>query len=325
MLPYKFNFGRETLAREFKEFTIPSGLFPQNAPLLEWCKSSVWSFNPIVEKAIINYFDQFYHKYRIALADHPNAELFIGVDDHGSAHGIPFQGDILHTHVHRHLQKAITPFTKMEWIPLSYTQSGTEGQLQTNPRLDHYLKEAEKSNALVENHQMNYTNWRTRFDKYTRKLVDLFNESDTKTEFLEYLQTRAPDVHKEVTRPEFRLLQKKYPDIRAMIQKQEGVYYWMCRWKDERLRHIRNSKPKKVSMKQRHRATRFGPQRILSKTSEMFPYWFAHNQDMRLYVLKFTFDSSSSSENVLSSVSKYKRDYIVKNGQTTEEPCCVPV
>lgn len=321
MIRYQFKqfLGLETLTREYKEFTIPAGFFtPYGDLMLNLAQSSEWRFNHLVKRSIRTYMDSFVDKYRNAFLN-PNSgtdygELWIGVNDKGLVSGIPYQGEIDPSIV-----QTKHPDTIVEWIPVDIDSS----QLieSTNPRVTHFVTEVTKSMNLLRTQKISYCSWRNEFNRYTLKLVELFNNPTTRQEFLTYVRTHSPETYNQVSASNFVMEQKKYKDIRHYIERKEGVYYWMCRWKDHRLREIRQTKPARVSMKQRHRASRFGPKRILSKVSDMIPYWMAHNDNMKLYLLRFVFRRN---ENTVIDEGALKRTLIVKHGKVTEEPCCVP-
>lgn len=316
----KFHFqqsiGRETLSREYKAFTLNTSLLGvMGDRLLPLARSGKWQFNHLVYRSISVYFSQFHKKYQEAFQtiDEPG-ELWIGVDDRGMVHGIPIQGtldlDLLK-------KSCPDPNTIVEIFPVEFDTNlcRIPGK---NPRVSSFIKEFEATNTLFEARNAAYRVWRNNFDKYTKKLVDLYNDPVTREEFLLYLSEHSPETLADLKH--FSIEQKKFLEIRGYIERKEGVYYWMCKWKDDQLAQIRAQKPKKFSVKQRHRSTRYGPVRILSNVQEMVPYWFHRNVGMNLYVMKWTFLKVDHHKPPC-----FRRSLIVKNGILTPEPCCVPM
>lgn len=319
----RFRFGQalgpETLHREYKEFTIPAHLLTQkfsHQTLIDLCHTGKWTFNDLVKRAILSYFDQYHEKYKHAFCNPASGteggELWIGVDDTGDVHGIPFVGDLA-----AQIELPQDAETVMEWFPIEYTPQ--DACPTPSKRLQHYLKEEANSSRLLREHQMSYTKWRSEFNVYTRKLKALFDDDTTKHQFFDYVRKKSPETFREISLPHFRMEQKRYMDIRHFVERKEGVYYWMCQWKDMKLRELRLRKPPKVSKKHLHRSTRYGPKRILSKVREMIPLWMSQNEGLRLYVLKMTFSPGAEHS------SAWKRALIVKHGKTTAEPCCIPL
>lgn len=311
MLSFRHFLGHETLTREFKEFALlPECLSPFHRRLPMWCRTGQWNetLTRVVEKSLSSYCTQYVEKYRHAFHK-TGGELWIGVNDKGICTGIPFAS--ARAKPFQTLDGAV-----VEWIPLAYESTDLP---DVHPRLVQYFGEVAHTSRIQREHSMHYRRWRSEFDVYARRLVDLFRDARTRTEFLSFLSHASPETYAEVTRPGFVMQQKHFREIRDCIEQQQGVYYWMCKWKDDHLSRIRMRKPMKVSRKQRQRAERFGPLRILSKVSEMIPYWMQRNPHLRLYVLKLTFAP------VLEVAPKFERGLIVKNGVTTDEPCCVPL
>lgn len=316
--------GHETLSREFKAFTLPSALLePFGEKLLPLAHSGKWQFNHLVYRTLSSYFMQFHDKYGDAFQSLDNkngdGELWIGVDDRGIIHGIPVQGTLDMDLIRSYCP---SPDTKIDLFPVSFDREKYSIHLpSTNPRITKFLREFTSTNTLFEARNANYRRWRSEFDTYTRKLVELYRDPLTKNEFMEWLRTYSPETHDSIlSTHDFTVEQKKYHEIREYVQRKEGVYYWMCKWKDERLSEIRSRKPRKFSLKQRHRSTRYGPKQILSNVTGMIPYWFDRNVGMNLYVMRWTFPKTGNP-----CPTSFKRSLIVRHGVVTPEPCCIRV
>lgn len=318
MLHFGQFLGRETLSREFKGFALPTALLtPLGDKLLPLAHSGKWQFNHLIYRTLSIYFSQFHDKYQDAFQTvEDDCELWIGVDDSGKIHGIPVKGTLDIDLIRAYCP---SPDTVVELFPVSFAR---EQIPSPHPRITKFLRDFTSTNMVYEASNSAYRVWRTEFDVYTQKLVDLFNHPDTKGEFMEWLKIHSPETHHLiVSTHNFTIEQKKFPEIRDYVQRKEGVYYWMCRWKDERLAHIRAKKPTRMTMKHfQARSMRYGPQRILANVPEMIPYWFDRNVGMNLYVMRWTFKVGVRKERT-----KFKRSLIVKHGVVTPEPCCVRV
>lgn len=298
--------GRETLTTEYKLFALPPALLtPLSEQLVRLVSTGEWTFNHIVERTLKAYIAQFHDRYRDAYSTLESpGQLWIGVHDSGTVHGIPYQGELCLDKLRAHCPDPTTVFELFE-----VDTSGVVSNTKPHPRLVHYLCEQRKSDILIRDRKAAYIKWSREFRIYTRKLTELYHTPSTRAEFLEYLTEH--DVR--LDNLPHRIEQKKYHEIRDMMQKKQGIYYWLCKWKDERVRAVLARKPKKVSMKQRHRATRYGPDRILSNVAEMIPYWLPANENMKLYLLRLTFHNKS--------LVGAKNARVVVNDQ----PCCVPI
>ena len=92
-LTYNDYIGRETIVREYKEFTLVPDIDQKDAEKL--IKSSEWMFNYNIKDGLLKYIKNFVPKYISAFMESksktPNGELYFGINDFGFVHGIPYQ------------------------------------------------------------------------------------------------------------------------------------------------------------------------------------------------------------------------------------------
>jgi hypothetical protein len=97
---YNTIYTKETDHKEFKSFFTDISIinsFIDNHSL-KLLQSGHWIFNPVTIKTIKTYFKTYLPKY-IACYSHPlctsnGGELYIGIDDDGIMHGIPYKGEL---------------------------------------------------------------------------------------------------------------------------------------------------------------------------------------------------------------------------------------
>ena len=91
--------GRETLLREYKEFTLNmTGLQIEDTLAESLCMSGKFVFNDYVDRNIAKYIQTYIPKYTTAFfnprSNIRSGKLFIGVNDLGLVKGIPYIGSL---------------------------------------------------------------------------------------------------------------------------------------------------------------------------------------------------------------------------------------
>lgn len=321
------NIGPETISIEYKEFTLLSHFLTYTEDeIIHMIKSAIipTNFNEIVMTSLVHYLKQYVIKYRDAFL-HPSSEithgkLHIGVDDKGRVHGIPYCSIFNAELLDKYIPELREWCTEVEISPVN--TYNTYNTYNEHPRLSHYLKEQQKIKEMKTSREMRYERWKKEFDYYTRKLVDLYNDSESHRDFLDYVNKNAPEIYQMVKKG-YKLEQQNYMVIREYLERKEGVYYWVCKWKDEKLAEIRQRKPKPVNLKIIQKSTKYGPKRIFCKVNEMIPYWIQKNKEMGLYLLTFHYKKDNT---ILDIKNEKIRTVIQKKikGEMIDIPCCLP-
>ena len=159
---YGQSLGKETIASEYKEFSFyHSGIPYDKKEITEFLTSFRWDFNDLVRKSIKNYLDIYLPKYACAFLDQnsetDHGELYIGVDDNGFVHGIPYQGEIGGIGEIGEIGITSTSdwkkYVKIEFIPVSYSHKPVKEVL---PAMSNYFQRHEKTQSIVRTHARKY-------------------------------------------------------------------------------------------------------------------------------------------------------------------------
>lgn len=341
--------GRETVFKEYKKISFHHiGLPFDDDVARKYIESFQWNFNEMIEQSLLKYASIYLPKYACAFLDShtPNDEpgsLTIGVEDDGMISGIPYQGvltaDYLSSITLKNLiiedENGISqPYQlpqifQVEVIPIEYKNKNIPS---VHPQLSVYLQKKKDFDDKIDSHSKKYMKWQAKNDLYSGKLVDLYENPESKKEFLNYLRKwKKYEMIQRVKNGE-KIEQQRYDKIREFRERGDNLYYWLCMWKDEMLENIRKKKPireKAYKNIMSRMETIYSPSHILVNAGDLVPWWMQHNEGMNLYVVRFTF-------------SKEKKDEIKKKGWSIrfidhlrrsvkcfrtivdDQPCCLP-
>jgi hypothetical protein len=108
---YLDDLGCETQENEYKVFTLNPLSMGKNDGF-DLLKTGKWSFEDVVKPILKSYIKTYFPKY-IATFSHPkttvkNGSFYIGVDDDGIVHGIPYMGELNSDFIHKEILKNIS-------------------------------------------------------------------------------------------------------------------------------------------------------------------------------------------------------------------------
>ena len=75
-----------------------------------------------------------------------------------------------------------------------------------------------------------------------------------------------------------------HEDICKVMNDITNVYYWVTRFKDERMKFIKSLKPTRPIVK-----TNIYPNCLISTIEKMIPNWMNNNENMNLFLIKVSF------------------------------------
>jgi hypothetical protein len=331
------NFGIETLENEYKEFTFNhSGLEIDEDEAENLIKSSIWCFNDMIIESLKKYFKIYVAKYASAFLNEESessaGHFYIGINDDGTISGIPFQGEIDINFIKFEIKKVINKYIysddiesihksiSVELLNVNYTPFKIK---RYTPIYERYLLQKTKLKAKKQQFKLDMKKWNHIHDRYAQKLVDLFNNSSTRNELMNYIGKQDPKNNViDIIKTDYVLDVKKHDEINELKNNPTEPYYWVCKFKDEHLEIIRKARPipnfkKKIS-------TYIKPIAILLKISNMIPWWMQNNKDMKLFIIKINFIKNKDNKDVyyLDNFSK-----LIKCIRTKyeEKPYCRPI
>ena len=311
-MEYGVNYGNESLQTEFKEFTFNhGGLEIDSEKAEELVQSSYWCFNNMILESIKKYFKVYIPRYTSAFLNEQSltnkGEFFIGISDDGIVQGIPFQGSINIEELQDELNKIITTFIKADNIDilkesislelLEVKYSSKKISKYTN-LYNEFISLKEKNIQRKVDNKKKLNNWVDIHNRYTQRLVDLFNKPIIRHELLNYIKKEDPTNDVIATMENGYLLEiRNHEEINELKNYSKDPYYWLCKFKDERLDKIRKSRPVAVCSKQT--TNNFvNPLCIIIKISNMIPWWMQNNENMKLYIIKIKFRKNPNNKNI---------------------------
>ena len=126
----------------------------------------------------------------------------------------------------------------------------------------------------------------------------------------------------------YQIKQKSFEEIREFrMAGEENIYYWICQWKDDMMEEIRKKKPLREKAFRNillHSETIYGPMHFFIKARNVIPWWMQYNQDMNLYVIRFTFQKPSFPINISYTDHSGKECRCYRMINAEKQPCCMP-
>ena len=357
---YEYNtvLTKETDRTEFKSFftdisTINSfidmsmsGLGSKNS--LKLLQSGYWFFNPITIKTIKTYCKTYLPKY-IACYSHPHStsnggEFYIGIDDDGVMHGIPYKGDLKINFkkiidkifeerlmsfkddcINEYKQHVNIELIKLKTHPANLINHNQPYQSQP---YQYYIDKVSTQEKIYHKYLLNKKKWEELFSQYTSKLHVLLNKENFRLEIIEYIRSNTSTNYDLIAdlRTGKKYKQQTYTEISKIKDDKTNIFYWVIRFKDARISFLKNIKPKCPKLYYNDNTPNF----ILCNVPLMIPTWLERNTSLNLYIIKITIGGNISPTKFL----KYKDMFTKKwkcgyrtmhNHSIPQFPRCEPI
>lgn len=338
---YKFNnfFGEETLDTEFK---VPSmnfcGTMISDDIAVKMLKSNKFIFNDAILSNIIKSMSYYFLKYFTAFMNSnlQHAELYYGINDFGTIVGFPYMGDFNIDIVKKNIIKIISPeniksrFIKkdiekmfdIELIEIDYTHQ------KDNNLYSKFIKQQQYNYLKISSYQRNINKINNNLSLYATKLLTIITNKRTQKELIDYIYNHLE--YKDIKL--FYKLQKQiklgnypiYPSHEMIqIYKEDNttVYYWLTRFKDDRIAFIRSLRPMRPTLN-----NSINPNCLISMIEPMIPNWMNHNENMQLYLIKISFYPNKINDDDKVIYYNYDGEYIycIRDVDAFGMPCCTP-
>ena len=298
MLQFNEFIGKETLIKEYKEFSLfKKCINITNTQAELYCENKIFNFNNDVISNLKQYIKEYIPKYACGYwnAGIEDGELFIGINDFGLVKGIPY--------------KETTPFP-IEYIKKKIYKAiessiFTESELSNRPDpiLVELIEVIPPSNPLEKNHQ-EYTDylskkdiflkkynlflkehqeWKEKYEIVNFKLVDIFNNSNTRNDLIKYVKLKDKNnIVISLLESDFQLEQISGEKMKDLKLDKNNPYYWVTTYKDEYIEEYKKNKPIFNDTFSRINT----PYNLLIGVGDMIPYWLNNNFNMKLYVIR---------------------------------------
>lgn len=336
---YLDDLGFETEEQEYKVFTLNSFIVGGNNGF-KLLKSVIWSFDALIESTLKSYINTYFVKY-ISTFSHPrtmvkSGSLYIGVDDDGLVHGIPYSGELteefIKSQISHNLNKLrgannydcvqkYIDLTKIEIIKLDkkdYESRLEDCGLDIDFSSKTYLKI--KSNMKIDEEKYSEyitkkRRWQKFFKSIPQKINDIMNDKKIRGQIIDLIKKKSTSTTK---------LSPQYKNIYGYCEIKDD--YWNMiyelksdkkfdKFTQESVGKIRNNTLSPIYWALVWRDLKTAPSKILKprphrlkynykqysmlmtvQVPKMIPSWIKHNPKLNLYVVKISFSGNISPE-----------------------------
>jgi hypothetical protein len=301
MLHFNEFIGKETLKKEYKEFSLFKKCINITSKQAEiYCENKIFDFNDNVISNLKQYIKEYIPKYACGYwnADIEDGELIIGVNDLGLVKGIPYKETTKPfpiEYIKKKIYKAIESFIytdsdksvrpepipiKIELIEVIPPHSPIE---KNHPEYTEYLSKKDfflkKYNLFLKKYQ----EWKDKYEIVNFKLIDIFNNPTTRNLLKEYVKLKDKDnIVISILDSDYQLEQISGEKMRDLKLDKNNPYYWVTTYKDEFIDEYKKNKPLFTDIFTRSNV----PYNLLIGVGDMIPYWLNHNSDMKLYIIR---------------------------------------
>lgn len=340
MIGYKYNdyIGSETLEKEYKLFTFhPKGIdidIHDYKYIEELFITGKWIFNDIVLKNLEYYINYYIPKYSTGFlnkqTDILKGELYIGVTDDGIIKGIPFKGELDINKIYKNVKqilesdKIFTNTNLMDYIDIELIE--VERDTNNLAKKHHKLIQKYTSNKIIyenklQKYKKNISRWRKLIRYSASKLHLMLNDNITRKELIEYIQKHDKKQYKiiELLKTTYQFEKTTGEAINKLKENKNNVWYWICKWKDEKLEFIKTIKPIPPSQQ----SNKIYPLNILITIIDMIPTWI-NKENINLYLIKFIFKKPSKGLDIYYKNNDGKLITCYRNTCIHNGPSCVP-
>lgn len=336
---YLDDLGCETEEKEYKVFTINHCVIGKNDGF-KLLKSGIWSFDDLIKPTLKSYIHTYFPKY-ISTFSHPNTRvtsgsLYIGIDDDGLVHGIPYLGDLTEEFIKKQIAdtlsklrgandydcvKKYVDLAKVEVIRLdktSYESKVEDCGLDIDFSSKMYIEI--KSNMKIEDtnrseYLVKKRRWESFFNSIPQKITDIINDRKIRSQILDLIRRKGKSTVK---------FNPQYKNIYAYCDIKNDYWNMITRLKSDKpfdkvtfesAEKIRNDMLSPIYWGLVWRDLKTSPSKCLKpepyrlkynykqysmliacQVPKMIPSWIKNNPKMNLYVVKITFSGNISPE-----------------------------
>lgn len=326
--------GKETISKEYKEFTFFKTDNNFELDQLEnYCATNEFDFNDLVLENLKIYIKQYIPRYATSFwnSQIKQSEFYIGVDDYGIVKGIPYKGilpiDFIHEKIHKSFSKYIGTDDPLLRADLRNISIKTEfikvvpfiPETAHHPDYLDFLKKKEiflqKYNSFLEK----YKSWKEKYNIINYKLVDIVNTSWSRKMLKEYVAS-FPNTEQiqELLDGDFKLESISGEELKFIKLDKTNMYYWVTEYKDHLTEQYKNSKP--IFHEIFNKMIPFN----LFISCELIPYWMK-NKDMNLYVLKISMDILEKPTQYYSYYDFFQKKWLKYKRIVDQQPMCLQI
>jgi len=300
MLHFNEFIGKETLTKEYKEFSLfKKSINITSKQFEKYCENNIFDFNDSVLSNLKQYIKEYIPKYACSFWNSgiENGEIIIGVNDLGLVKGIPYKEtepfpfDYFKKKILKSIESYIftedsetdnlTDNIKIELIEVIPPYNKPDEKF--HPEYNEYLSKKnvflDKYNTFLKIHQ----EWKEKYDIVNHKLVDIFNNPITRNKLREYIKLKdKKNIVISMIDTGYQLEQISGEKMKNLKLDKNNPYYWVTTYKDGFIDEYKKNKPYFYETFSRSNV----PYNLLIGVGDMIPYWLSYNLNMKLYIIR---------------------------------------
>lgn len=299
MLAFNEYIGREGFGTEYKGFSFyKTGMSIDIEKAEQYCQDQQFEFDYLTLSNLDVYIEQYVPRYACSFVNsiddfESKKELYFGINDFGLVKGIPSKNninkDIIINKINTTLQSFFKSSFKVEFkvelinidcdtVPLPSTK--------VHEKFSKYLAKKEEYYKRYSIFIQEANEIREKYDIINFKLIDIVNNYKTRKQLQDYIRAIDPTNNViDILDTNFMLQQISGEELRDLKTDKNNPYYWVTTYKDSIIDEYKKCKPVFNELFRQHT-----PLNILISVDEMIPYWVHSNDDLKLVVIKITFD-----------------------------------
>lgn len=338
MLQFNEFIGKETLSREYKEFSLfKKSLQIDIQQSEEYCYNNKFEFNQSVISNLKRYIKEYIPRYACGFWNSgiEESELFIGVNDYGLVKGIPYKGNIdfqyiklkIKETIDKYVKLDINPYIRPDFQPTISIELINVNQCEIPEEEIHedfteYLNRKKIFLKKYNDFLKRVDEWKEKYNILNLKLVDIVNTPFTRQRLKEYIKINDENnpVY-QLLDTDFKLEQISGLEMKDVKLDKNNPYYWVTTFKDSIVDEYKKNKPIFYANFSRSNL----PFNLLIGVSEMIPYWMNYNSNMNLYVLRIILKCKKS-QITFSYYDPYVDRWLkCKRIIEKDQPVCLPI
>jgi len=338
MLQFNEFIGKETLSREYKEFSLFKKSLEIDIHQAEkYCCNKKFEFNQSVISNLKRYIKEYIPKYACGFWNSgiEESELFIGVNDYGLVKGIPYKGNINIEYINIKLKETLDHYIKTDISP--YIRPDIEPKIEFEiinvipPNIpdeevhEDYIEYLNKKKIFLKKYNdflKKIDDWKEKYSILNLKLVDIVNNPSTRNQLKEYIKINDENnpVY-QLLETDFKLEQISGLEMKNVKLDKNNAYYWVTTFKDSIVNEYKKSKPIFNTYFSRSNT----PFNLLIGVSEMIPFWMNYNSDMNLFILRIILKCKKSQISFCYYDPCVDRWLKCKRVIEKDQPVCLPI
>ena len=285
----------ESLNTEYKEFCIKTNVFNYFTicDIKYIIKTGLLNtdFNNIIDDNLQKYFDVYVPKYASAFynSNIHNGTIKIGVNDYNEITGIPYIGNISHSHVQQMVKSSLQYISSDVSSNINVNIHPLKIQKELLNDISDLLVDKMKSqrntfNILQQDYYKKRKIWINEVYKFSVKLSDIIRKPHTQQMFFNWLKSEhclIRDKCHSVNPDDIDKMKHK----RQYIHDTNHVIYWIVKFKDEMMTKVQLKKPDAPTNQKIFNGYVY----LITHLSDLRKKFVDNNTNINFYMISITF------------------------------------